>query len=341
MEYVRLRSGEPARISQMEAFIRNQKEDFAIVQFFITKDKTFAIYFDAKVGTVVKKIEVSRKYLQKLLFRGFINGIMDYTRPPSNDAWEELSEIFLTPLSRYLEKKKMIYFIPHDILSMMPFHALLLGGRYLIENHAVAYVPSISVLLYLLRRNGKAENEFAAFGFDFESEADKVADIFSTIPTLGNDIKMGGIVEALKNYRIVHFSSHGNFSKMDPLASGLRFGTGNSLSGYQVYDVKAKADLVTLSACQSGMFGRPGNQGEDHSGLVRAFFASGVASVVAGMWSVESVSTEILMCSFYKNILSGLPKAMALQKAQIDLMKNEKYSHPFFWAAFGLHGNWQ
>ena len=99
------------------------------------------------------------------------------------------------------------------------------------------------------------------------------------------------------------------------------------------------ADLVTLSACDSGLGKEMG--GEGLIGLVRAFQFAGARSVLASLWSVADVSTADLMKRFYGHLRAGKPKDEALRAAQVELIHSPTYFHPYHWAAFQLFGDWK
>jgi CHAT domain-containing protein len=112
------------------------------------------------------------------------------------------------------------------------------------------------------------------------------------------------------------------------------------LQAGEIFDLKLNADLVVLSACQTGL----GKliRGEGMVGLTRAFMYAGTPSVVVSLWSVSDISTADLMAEFYKNlIINKLSKTDALRKAQLALINNPGFSHPFYWAPFILVGDWR
>ena len=95
-----------------------------------------------------------------------------------------------------------------------------------------------------------------------------------------------------------------------------------------------------LSACQTGL----GKliRGEGMVGLTRAFMYAGTPTVLVSLWSVSDVSTATLMGEFYRNLVKEkLSKTDALRKAQLSLLGNEKFAHPFYWAPFVLVGDWK
>jgi CHAT domain-containing protein len=102
--------------------------------------------------------------------------------------------------------------------------------------------------------------------------------------------------------------------------------------------LKMNADLVTLSACSTGL-GKLVS-GEGILGLTRAFFFSGARNVTVSLWNVNDSATAALMKSFYQNLNRGAPKSQALRQAKLALLrgKNSTWSQPYFWAAFVLVG---
>ncbi len=112
----------------------------------------------------------------------------------------------------------------------------------------------------------------------------------------------------------------------------------------EIYRLKLNADLVVLSACESGL-GKE-LKGEGVIGLTRAFMYAGSPRVIASLWNVSDPSTAELMKCFYQHLLSKthpLPPAQALQKAQIEMIKRKhpQWCQPFHWAAFQLQGEYR
>jgi len=150
--------------------------------------------------------------------------------------------------------------------------------------------------------------------------------------------------------RLVHFACHGLLDERFPLNSALALtvpekpteGQDNGLlQAWEIFEsVRLDADLVTLSACDTGL-GRE-MAGEGLIGLTRAFQYAGARSVLASLWGVADRSTARFMQSFYGYLHSGKSKDEALRAAQIDHIRERAGpSHPFHWAAFQLTGDWQ
>lgn len=148
--------------------------------------------------------------------------------------------------------------------------------------------------------------------------------------------------------RIVHLATHGILNNEHPELSGIILSLidqqGNACEGFltlnAVYNLKLKADLVVLSACNTGL-GRD-IRGEGLIGLTRGFMYAGARRVVASLWRVNDMATSRLMSLFYKGMLKdGLQPTAALRAAQIEMWGKDRWKSPFFWAAFHLQGEWQ
>jgi CHAT domain-containing protein len=152
----------------------------------------------------------------------------------------------------------------------------------------------------------------------------------------------------LSQYKIIHFATHGLANSAHPELSGIILSLidekGNALNGFlrltDIFNLKLAADLVVLSACQTGL--GQNIQGEGMVGLTRGFMYAGAQRVVVSLWSVDDEGTATLMSSFYQGMLQkGLTPAAALRAAQLEMWKQEKWKSPYYWAAFTLQGEWR
>ncbi len=150
----------------------------------------------------------------------------------------------------------------------------------------------------------------------------------------------------LSAYKVLHFATHGIVFDQRPDLSGIvlsRYGEqGQPLNEFiriqDIYGMKLNADLVVLSACDTGI-GKE-IKGEGIMSLNTAFLQSGARSVLASLWKVEDGATQKLMKEFYAGISTeGLKPSESLRRAQIELAKDPRYSSPFYWAAFTLQGD--
>jgi CHAT domain-containing protein/Tfp pilus assembly protein PilF len=153
----------------------------------------------------------------------------------------------------------------------------------------------------------------------------------------------------LGEYRIVHFATHGLLNNIHPELSGIVLSLvdkeGQQQDGFlrlqDIYNLKLSAELVVLSACQTGL-GKE-IKGEGLIGLTRGFMYAGAPRVVASLWKVDDRATSELMKRFYQGMLGpeALRPAGALRQAQLSIWKQKQWREPYYWAAFVLQGEWK
>ena len=154
--------------------------------------------------------------------------------------------------------------------------------------------------------------------------------------------------EGLSQYRVLHFATHGLLNSQHPELSGIVFSLvdreGSPQDGFlrlhEVYNLRLNADLIVLSACETGL-GKE-IKGEGLIGITRGFMHAGAPRVVASLWNVDDLATAEMMKLFYQRMLKdGLPPAVALRAAQFELSKQKRWASPYFWAGFVLQGEWK
>lgn len=152
----------------------------------------------------------------------------------------------------------------------------------------------------------------------------------------------------LKPFRYVHFATHGLLDSQRPEFSSIALSMfdrkGEAQDGFvrtfDVYNLQLTADVVTLSACQTGL--GKSIRGEGLVGLTRGFMYAGSPRVIVSLWSVNDEATAELMTRFYQRMISGKERpAAALRAAQQQLRKMPQWSAPYYWAAFTLQGEWK
>jgi CHAT domain-containing protein/Tfp pilus assembly protein PilF len=152
----------------------------------------------------------------------------------------------------------------------------------------------------------------------------------------------------LAEYRYLHFATHGVLDSERPGLSALVLSMvdaeGKQQDGFlranDIYNLKLPAELVVLSACQTGL-GKE-IKGEGLVGLTRGFMYAGSARVVVSLWSVNDKATADLMTRFYKKMLKQRERpAAALRAAQVEMLKQKQWQSPYYWAAFTMQGEWR
>jgi len=154
--------------------------------------------------------------------------------------------------------------------------------------------------------------------------------------------------DQLSQYRYIHFATHGladsERAELSTLVLSLFDEQGAPQEGFlrahEIYNLNLPAELVTLSACETGL----GKQvkGEGLVSLARGFMYAGAARVMVSLWNVNDQATSELMRRFYrKALVEGERPAAALRAAQIEMWRDKRWEAPYYWAAFTLQGEWR
>lgn len=278
---------------------------------------------------------------------------------PLGDNLSALYDILITPITADIAPKKTVAFIPTQLLYYLPIHALAKKQdgqlRYLIEDKQVVYLTGADSIKVLLPHPDKTKGGMIAFGNPTgadlpaaEEEVKTIATVFPATRVLdGAAVTKTSVTDEKNlNTRIVHFATHGILNATVPDESYIQLAKNVKPDEAQltVSDVLLmplqNVDLVTLSACQTALGEGDPNGGEIIS-LATSFSGAGALTVVASLWSVADESTRDLMVEFYRQLAAGKPKAEALQIAQLKVMKEARYNHPYYWAPFVLMGDWR
>jgi CHAT domain-containing protein len=155
------------------------------------------------------------------------------------------------------------------------------------------------------------------------------------------------LTDGLTRFRLVHFATHGVVDARHPEMSGLILSLvdrrGKRQDGYlrlgDIYKLKLSADLVVLSSCDSAL-GRD-LESEGIIGLPRGFLYAGAKSVIASLWKVNDDATATLMSRLYVRIKKGESPSSALRGAQLEMVQDEHWANPYYWAAFVLQGDYR
>ena len=148
--------------------------------------------------------------------------------------------------------------------------------------------------------------------------------------------------DLLRTAHRIHFATHGLLDEKQPELSGLILtrAPGSRENGllqvYEIFNLQLDADLVVLSACNSGLGTMV--SGEGLMGVTRALLYAGAHSVVVSLWQVDDASTPDLMVSFYRHLDRDGDKAESLRQAKLEMIDGKRFAHPFYWAPFILIG---
>ena len=176
-------------------------------------------------------------------------------------------------------------------------------------------------------------------------EAANCVQLMTGLGVYGKDATLQKFLELAPQYRFLHLTTHGKANdKLGDYSYLAFFNTKDSLADKllyvrDLYNLQLNADMVVLSACETGI-GQL-HRGEGIASLARAFSYAGAKSIVTTLWQIGDGNSKILMTNFYKHLQKGDSKAVALSKAKRDFINADKIknSDPFFWAGFILIGD--
>jgi CHAT domain-containing protein/tetratricopeptide (TPR) repeat protein len=280
---------------------------------------------------------------------------------------KEFYTAFIEPLADKLPSDGTPVVIePHGAFWLLPFSALLApDGSWLADKWPLLYAPSAksldeirhepdyggpSDLSALIIGNptmpkvpdqGNLEIQLGSLP-GAKKEARAIAKMFPRKQRtlwLGSKASRIAIEDRASEYGILHLATHGIAYSEDPLKSFVALAESKDedglLTARRVMSMSLPADLVTLSACQTGL-GKI--SGDGMIGLSRAFLVAGARSVLVSQWSVSDQATAELMTAFYRSFIALDDKAIAMQQAMQEVRSKSKYDHPRYWAAFLVFG---
>jgi CHAT domain-containing protein len=277
-----------------------------------------------------------------------------YPRNEHLQLSEQVYTWLIKPAETALESNHIqtLVFVPDGFLRNLPMASLYDGKQYIILKYNLALSPGLQLFPQGLERDklsvlavGLTE---ARQGFTpLPGVAEEIKEIQKEIPSevlLNGDFTRENFKRAIDRqpFPIVHLATHGQFSSNPDETFLLAWSDRISIQDFDLLfqnrqlGIVKPIDLLVMSACQTAM-------GDNRATLGLAGFAlrSGARSTIASLWSVNDKSTAQLMQEFYRQLTTAqLSKSEALRQAQLKLLQNPLYKHPYFWASFVLVGNW-
>ena len=279
--------------------------------------------------------------------------------PAQSTTTPILTQLLIEPIADLLptDPQQTVIFIPQGPLFSLDFPALQTrNGEYLIQKHTIVTAPSIQVLDFTHQRSRELQSKQAKSSPrsplivgnpampgsllplpGAEQEAKAIATLLKTTALTGKDATKATILERLPDASMIHFATHGLLNNVRSLDSSIALTPSETDTGFltaeEILNLRLQADLVVLSACNTGQ-GKI--TGDGVMGLSRSFISAGVPSVIVSLWAVPDSPTAALMAAFYKNWQTQPNKAQALRQAMLTTMKT--YPDPKDWAAFMLIG---
>jgi len=373
---LRLQRGETPIVKAQELLSFLPDASSALLEYVVDDDKTFLFVVTKKANDAdvrVYTLPLKRDDLAKQTeaFRKQVAARDLGFRAASFKLYESL----IKPAEAQLRGRTNLIIVPDNTLWDLPFQTLVnSANRFLIEDAAISYAPSLTVLREMTKRrkveaahaspptllalgnptvgsetlkraaltlrDGKleplpeAEQEVKALGRLYGASRSKVY--------IGAEAREDRVKGEASGAKILHFATHGILNNASPMYSHLALAEGGAgedglLEAWELMQLDLRADLVVLSACETAR-GRIG-AGEGMVGFSWAMFMAGVPSIVVSQWKVESAGTRDLMVNFHRGLISSGAKSAALREAALKVMKNPETSHPFYWGGFVIVGD--
>lgn len=255
--------------------------------------------------------------------------------------------------------------IPDDILHYVPFEILVKDNSYLMENHNISYASNIyfinakssvknsskskKVVFFAPEYSGSVQESQLAFRGNSYSlkgasaEVQEISNFISGTVYSGESASKTNFKSLEGNLSILHLAMHSNLNYEDSELSNLLFS--NVEKDYEMYiselyGMSFNADLVVLSACNTGIGGF--KDGGNLVSMHQTFTIAGIPATIASLWNAPDQSTKDIMVAFYKDLQLGKDKATALRNAKLSYLKKTEdinLQHPFYWAGFVLSGD--
>jgi CHAT domain-containing protein len=363
---VRIRSGRTTTLSAADLGGLTAKGT-AYLEYVVTKERVSLFVISKESPNGGANVAVYPLSINPRELAGKVNQLHDRManrHPDYSGLARELFELLIEPAKQHLAIATTISIVPDSFLWNLPFQALMTKyNRFLIEDHALYYAPSLSVLLEMKRKPTSQSPNSALMAFgnpvvgkdeqrneelcplpEAETEVTSISKFFSPQQRkvlIGREASEKTFRALAPSYLTIHLATHGIIDNSQPLYSHLLLTKSEGdpendglLEAREIMNMNLSADLAVLSACETAN-GRVA-PGEGVMGMSWAFFVAGTRSMLVSQWKVNSASTSQLMATFYQQDRAN--KSMALQQSALRLMKDPRYRHPFYWAAFVLIG---
>jgi CHAT domain-containing protein len=275
----------------------------------------------------------------------------------------------LEPFMRDADKVKRLTVVPDGMLNYIPFEVLISEVPqesdsinvlysdlpFLIKKYQINYNYSSTLLIKDQLKSKQANNGYC-LGFapsaqivhNMDSlpwaqvELEAIGKIFEGEYYYGNEAGKAEFIEKSSSFSIIHLAMHGHVNMRHPMRSQLLFSLPRdstnpeaaALFAYEIHNLTLNADLVVLSACETGI--GKSERGEGVLSLARAFMYAGAPSVLTTLWKVNDFTSAALIELFYINLSAGMSKPQALQKAKLTFLSRTDLvsGHPAYWGSF-------
>jgi len=351
IEYVTLRRGTPPTWEEFTRLTETLGANTILLSFFVTVGQAILVILRAGwQNPCVIDVDLAewtslRKDLESQL----------YHRPSEKSeypisfqrSWDhDLLPLFVNARA-YIKGVERVILAPAGYGHLLPWSVLMERAGWRTptgEKLPLVTLPALSLLPRLRQPRHVSPGPVLVVGnprnnLDYaEEEAREVANRFETEPLLGKAATKSEVLARFPDATLIHLATHAHFKADQPLEAYIELADGD-LTAREILQHRLRADLLILSACESGRVGSLG--GEELAGLSQSFLQAGVRSLLISLWEVNDPATAAFMRAFYiKWQEEEADKARALRQAMSQIQQDPRWSDPYYWGAFVLMGDW-
>jgi CHAT domain-containing protein len=330
----------PAPVTLADAEELARTHDLDLVEYYLTGAGVL-IWHISPESARVAEVSIPNELLNRKI-GAVVESMRSPDAPFDAKTAHELYLLLLDPIADQLGRRPVVV-IPHQRLHRLPFSALTTdrdGDRFVADEWALSYAPSLSVLAELTPRPWPAEPRVlmlssAAIGTTLDEQLHHTGARITPVRNASETAAK----RMVPGYDIVHIDAHGEFDRLVPLESCVELAPGDEddgrLTAAEMFGLDLDAArLVVLAACETGVSGNT-SSGE-LTGIPRALLYAGADSVLLSRWRIDDRATRRWLTSFYAATGDSLPRRVAA--ASRSVRQAEGTEHPHFWASFFLIG---
>jgi CHAT domain-containing protein len=357
--FVELEESSVKALAELQDLLKGLGDDVALLRIYLTDEQVNFLLTTPGVQ-LARNVKIKTQDLSRQVAE--LNRLLRDPKADPLPAAQALYKLLLAPVEQDLQQAgaKTVMLSLDGVLRYLPFGVLHDGQRYALQRWNLPVYTS--VVRERLRESANANWQAAGLGVtrkhgNFDPLPAVRTEMSSIIRTGATGVLPGEVhldeaftAQRLKDvsqrrFPVVHVASHFQFSPGTEINSFLLLGDGTQLTlgdirtqNYRFDDV----DLLTLSACETGLGGGRDQRGREIEGFGVIAQQQGAKAVLATLWKVADSSTATLMGDMYRRrVQSGLSKIEALRQAQMSMAAQPRTAHPFYWAPFVLMGNWK
>lgn len=361
-------------LDKLKHFLKDEKG--CLVEYFLSDEKIWILVVSPSHTSFIEKRkppmfdEWVASYERCLKDFSFITNFSRKAYDVYRHSAHELYRFLLSDVMKLTESDHRLLIVPHNELSYLPFESLLTNPApavfkgyaeldYLIKKRRISYTYSGSLHMELVSKRKRISPDCIAFGVSFlknnshsglsalphtKVEMEAIRDVFDGSFFYDSKATKETFRERSGQFGIIHLATHSVMDEQTPGNSKIYFAPsdasgGNALYAYEIANLSLNAELVVLSACETGS-GKLA-RGEGVMSIGRSFIYAGSNSVLMNLWKSEDKSNASLVSAFYALLADGESKISSLHQAKLKYLRNadEFKAHPLFWAGYVLVGH--